>query len=44
MDIKGKVVIITGASSDIGELTALKLSMNGAKVVFRKRKIWAERA
>jgi NADP-dependent 3-hydroxy acid dehydrogenase YdfG len=37
MDIKGKVIIIImGASSGIGEAAALKLSMNGAKVVFRK--------
>jgi NADP-dependent 3-hydroxy acid dehydrogenase YdfG len=33
MDIKSKVIIITGASSGIGEAAALKLSMNGAKVL-----------
>jgi len=38
MDIKDKVVIITGASSGIGEATALKLAGNGAKVVLTARR------
>lgn len=38
MDIKDKVVIITGASSGIGEATAIKLSKNGAKVVLTARR------
>ncbi|MBT2159709.1 SDR family oxidoreductase [Zobellia barbeyronii] len=38
MDIKGKVIIITGASSGIGEATALKLSNEGAKVVLTARR------
>lgn len=38
MDIKGKVIIITGASSGIGEATALKLSKEGAKVVLTARR------
>lgn len=39
MDIKDKVVIIiTGASSDIGEATSIKLSKEGAKVVLSARR------
>lgn len=38
MDITDKVVIITGASSGIGEATALKLSEKGAKVVLTARR------
>ncbi len=38
MDIKEKVIIITGASSGIGEATALKLSKEGAKVVLTARR------
>lgn len=38
MDIKNKVIIITGASSGIGEATAHKLSKNGAKVVLTARR------
>ncbi|MDO6817548.1 SDR family oxidoreductase [Zobellia sp. 1_MG-2023] len=38
MDIKDKVIIITGASSGIGEATALKLSKEGAKVVLTARR------
>lgn len=38
MDIKDKTVIITGASSGIGEATALKLSEGGAKVVLTARR------
>ena len=36
-NIKDKVVIITGASSGIGEMTAIKLSQLGAKVVLAAR-------
>ena len=36
--MKGKVIIITGASSGIGKATALKLSKNGAKVVLSARR------
>lgn len=38
MEIKNKVFIITGASSGIGEATALKLAENGAKVVLTARR------
>ncbi|NNE77154.1 MAG: SDR family oxidoreductase [Pricia sp.] len=38
MEIKDRVVIITGASSGIGEATALKLSDEGAKVVLTARR------
>ncbi|NIK71836.1 MULTISPECIES: SDR family oxidoreductase [unclassified Paenibacillus] len=37
-NIKGKVVIITGASSGIGEATARLLAENGAKVVLAARR------
>ncbi|MDR2095829.1 MAG: SDR family NAD(P)-dependent oxidoreductase, partial [Treponema sp.] len=33
MSVKDKVVIITGASSGIGEASARLLAQNGAKVV-----------
>jgi NADP-dependent 3-hydroxy acid dehydrogenase YdfG len=34
----GKVVIITGASSGVGEATALKFAQEGAKVVVAARR------
>lgn len=37
-NIKGKVVVITGASSGIGEATALALAASGAKVVLGARR------
>ncbi|APG59605.1 SDR family oxidoreductase [Christiangramia salexigens] len=38
MSIEGKTIIITGASSGIGEATALKLSKEGANVVLTARR------
>jgi NADP-dependent 3-hydroxy acid dehydrogenase YdfG len=35
--IQGKVVVITGASSGVGEATALLLAERGAKVVLAAR-------
>lgn len=37
-NLKDKVVIITGASSGIGEATAYKLAQEGAKIVLAARK------
>jgi short-subunit dehydrogenase len=39
MDIKGKVVIVTGASSGIGEATARQLGREGARVVLAARRV-----
>ena len=38
-NIKGKVVVITGASSGLGEATARLLSTQGATVVLGARRI-----
>ncbi|MBK9925657.1 MAG: SDR family oxidoreductase [Anaerolineales bacterium] len=39
MNIKGKVVIVTGASSGIGEATARQFGREGAKVVLAARRV-----
>jgi short-subunit dehydrogenase len=39
MDIKGKVVVVTGASSGIGEATARQFAKEGAKVVLAARRV-----
>jgi short-subunit dehydrogenase len=39
MDIKGKVVIVTGASSGIGEATARQFGREGAKIVLAARRV-----
>lgn len=39
MTIKNKVIIITGASSGIGEATALLLAGKGAKLVLAARRV-----
>jgi NADP-dependent 3-hydroxy acid dehydrogenase YdfG len=39
MDIKGKVVIVTGASSGIGEAAARQFGREGAKVVLAARRV-----
>ena len=38
-NIKGKVVVITGASSGLGEATARLLSAEGATVVLEARRV-----
>lgn len=39
MDIKGKVVIVTGASSGIGEATARQFGREGARIVLAARRV-----
>jgi short-subunit dehydrogenase len=39
MEIKGKVVVVTGASSGIGEATARQFGREGAKVVLAARRV-----
>ena len=39
MDIKGRVVIVTGASSGIGEATSREFGRQGAKVVLAARRV-----
>lgn len=39
MDIKGKVAIVTGASSGIGEATAREFGREGAKVILAARRV-----
>ena len=39
MDLRGAVAIVTGASSGIGEATALALARTGARVVLAARRI-----
>ena len=39
MDIKGKVIIVTGASSGIGEATARQFAQEGALVVLAARRV-----
>jgi short-subunit dehydrogenase len=39
MDVKGKVVLVTGASSGIGEATARQFGREGAKVVLAARRL-----
>jgi short-subunit dehydrogenase len=39
MEVKGKVVIVTGASSGIGEATAREFGKEGAKVVLAARRV-----
>src|SRR5574342_1245687 len=39
MEIKGKVAIVTGASSGIGEATAREFGREGAKVVIAARRV-----
>lgn len=38
MSIQGKTIIVTGASSGIGEATAMKLASEGANVILSARR------
>ena len=35
--MRGKIVVITGATSGIGEVTAIELAARGARIVFVAR-------
>jgi len=37
MDIKGKTVVITGATAGLGKLTAIQMARRGARVVMGKK-------
>jgi short-subunit dehydrogenase len=39
MEVKGKVIVVTGASSGIGEATARRFAKEGAKIVLAARRV-----